>query len=191
MNYKNLLLTSAASLLLATGMTAQAQEDLSCSDIEWSSAVTSEYPSIADACDAVVVKNDKMYARIQVEVQRARGRTLTFKILNNDGTSGGSYTQNMSSSWRANIAGKSYRPSELYRGQELNVYMPHDRWAVIHEDEDGPDDMDATELAAAPMLPKTAGILPLFAAFGLGFMALGGVLGAVRRRLAQAELNST
>jgi hypothetical protein len=35
---------------------------------------------------------------------------------------------------------------------------------------------------AAPMLPKTAGILPLFGLFGAGFMALAAGLGVIRRR---------
>lgn len=183
MTKTKLLASAGLSALLLAGASAQAA-DLSCDDIEFSTAVTSEFPSIAGACDAVVVKNGKKYARVEVEVVRARGRTLTFKIMNNDGTSAGSYSTTVDSSWRAQIDGRSYRASELYRGQELNVYLPEDRWAVIAEDEDGPDDADATVLAAAPMLPKTAGILPLFALFGAGFMGLGVVLGAVRRRLA-------
>ena len=178
-----------ASIGIATMLlsgTALAQADLTCDDIEWSSVVTSEYPSIADACDAVVVKNDKMYARVQVELQRVRGRSLTFKILNNDGSSGGSYTTQVDSDWRAEIGGRSYRANQLERGQQLNVYMPHDRWAVIQEDADGPDDSDATELAAAPMLPKTASPLPLFAMAGAGFLVLAAGLGAIRRRLLKA-----
>jgi hypothetical protein len=182
MTKTKLLVSAGMSALLLMGASAQAQ-DMSCDEIEFSTAVTSEYPSIAGACDAVVVKNGKKFARVQVEVQRARGRTLTFKIMNNDGTSGGSYTTTVDSSWRAKIDGRSYRASELYRGQELNVYMPEDRWAVIQEDDDGPDVADATVLAAAPMLPKTAGMLPLFALFGAGFAGIGLVLGAVRRRL--------
>ncbi len=184
MTKTKLLASAGLSALLLAVSSAQAQADLSCDDIQWSAEVISEYPSIANACDGVVIKNDKMYARIQVELQRVRGRSLTFKILNNDGSSGGSYTTNVDSGWRTRIGGQTYRANELSRGQQLNVYMPADRWAVIQEDEDGPDDMDATALAAAPMLPKTAGMLPLFAVFGAGFMGLGVLLGAVRRRRA-------
>jgi len=158
-------------------------QDMTCSDIEWSSTITSEYPNIGNACDAVVEKNGKMFARVEVEIQRVRGRTLTFKIINNDGSSGGSYTQTVDTSWRAKIAGRSYRPSELFRGQELNVYIPSDRWAVIHEYGDGPAMADAVEIMAAPVLPKTAGVLPLFGLFGAGFMALAAGLGVIRRRM--------
>jgi hypothetical protein len=159
-----------------------AQDDLSCSDIEWSSVVTDQYPSIADACDAVVMKNDKMFARIEVEVMRVRGRTLTFRIMNNDGSSGGNYSQTVDTSWRAKIGGRSYRPRDLSRGQMLNVYMPGDRWAVIHEDDDGPDEADAIALSPAPVLPETASPLPLIGLLGGLFMALGAGLGVIRRR---------
>ncbi len=180
---RKMVVLAGACVALLFGQFALAQEELSCSDIEWSSVVTDEMPSIDDACDAVVEKNGKMFARIEVEIQRVRGRTLTFKILNNDGSSGGSYTKTVDTSWRARIGGSSYRASDLFRGQQLNVYMPHDRWALIPEDEDGPDEADAVMIAAAPMLPTTASPLPLFGLFGAGFMALAAGLGVIRRRV--------
>lgn len=183
MSLRKLAVVGCALATFSMGQQALAQDELACGDIEWSAMVTDQYPSIADACDAVVEKNGSLYARIQVELQRVRGRTLTFKILNNDGTSGGSYTQQVGMSWRAKIGGNSYRPSELNRGQELNVYMPHDRWVVIHEDDDGPDDADAMELVAAPQLPATASPLPLIGLMGGLLLALGSGLGAIRRRL--------
>ena len=72
----------------------------------------------------------------------------------------------------------------LARGQELNVYLPGDRWAIIHEDDDGPDEADAVEVVAAAVLPETASPLPLLALLGLGLAGLGAAFGAVRRRLA-------
>jgi len=180
---KKVAITGGAVLALSIGQAALAQDEVSCSDIEWSSNVTNEVPTIANACDAVVVKNGAQFARVQVEVQRVRGRNLTFKILNNDGSSGGSYTQQVATSWRAKIGGQSYRASELMRGQQLNVYLPNDRWAVIHEDDDGPDMMDAVEVVAAPSLPETASPLPLIGMLGGLFVLLGTGLGAIRRRL--------
>ena len=180
---RKMAVLAGACVALLFGQFAAAQTELSCSDIQWDSVVTDEYPNIAKACDAVMEKNGSMFARIEVEVQRVRGRTLTFKILNNDGTSGGSYKQTVESSWRAKIAGRSYRASDLYRGQKLSVYMPADRWAVIPVDDDGPDVADAVALTAAPMLPKTASPLPLFGLFGGCFMLLAAGIGAIRRRV--------
>jgi hypothetical protein len=179
---RKLMVPLAASAVLIFGQAAQSQ-DLTCADIEWSSVVTNEVPNIADACDEVVEKNGKRFARVEVEIQRVRGRTLTFKIINNDGSSGGSHSQTVDTGWRAKIAGRTYRPSDLSRGQRLNVYLPSDRWAVIVEDDDGPDVEDAVPVMAAAVLPKTAGILPLFGLFGAGFMALAAGLGVIRRRV--------
>lgn len=182
MPLRKLVVLGCAVAAVSFGSTAMAQDELSCSDIEWSSVVTDQYPSIADACDAVVMKNDKMFARIEVEVMRVRGRTLTFRIMNNDGSSGGTYSQTVDTSWRAKIGGRSYRARDLSRGQMLNVYMPGDRWVVIHEDDDGPDEADAIALAPAAVLPETASPLPLIGLLGGLFMALGAGLGVIRRR---------
>jgi hypothetical protein len=183
MYLKKMVFLACTVTALSGGQNALAQDDLSCGDIEWSSMVTERYPNIANACDAVVEKDGKVFAKIEVEVMRVRGRTLTFKILNNDGSSGGNYSQTVETSWRAKIGGRNYRASELSRGQSLNVYMPHDRWAVIHEDDDGPDIEDAVALVAAPELPKTASPLPLIGMLGGLFVLLGTGLGAIRRRL--------
>ncbi|MEP5764556.1 MAG: LPXTG cell wall anchor domain-containing protein [Halieaceae bacterium] len=184
MSLKKLAVIGFAIAGLSLGQQALAQDELTCADIEWSSVVTDQYPNIANACDAVMEKNGRMYARVEVQVQRVRGNTITFKVLNNDGSSGGSYTQNVGMSWRAKIGGQSYRASELMRGQKLNVYMPHDRWAVIHVDADGPDIADAVPLVSAPMLPKTASQLPLIGMLGACLLVLGAGLGVIRRRVA-------
>jgi hypothetical protein len=180
---RKLVVLGGICVALGVGQSAVAQdENMTCADIEWSSTVTNEFPTIESACDAVTVKNGKLFARVEVEVLRVRGRTLTFRFLNNDGTFGGTYTQTVDTAWRAKIGGREYRPRDLSRGQQLNVYMPHDRWAIIHEDDDGPDDMDAVVITAAPMLPETASPLFLFGLGGAGFLALASGLGLVRRR---------
>ncbi len=183
---KKVIATLSAVFLL--GQPALAQDDLSCDDITWSSVVTDQYPSIADACNAVMEKNGQMYARVSVELLRVRGNNLTFKVLNRDGTSGGAYTQNVGNSWRAQISGRSYRARDLSRGQRLNVYLPPDRWAIIHEDADGPDLEDAIELTAAPMLPTTASKLPLVGVVGAGFLLLGAAFTLLRVRRRETAL---
>jgi hypothetical protein len=71
------------------------------------------------------------------------------------------------------------------RGQQLNVYIPEDRFALAVEDADGPDstDMVAIEEEVVEM-PTTASPLFLIGLAGGAFLALGGLLGRVRRRLA-------
>ena len=182
MSFKQLVTLGCAICALVLGQQALAQDELSCSDIEWSSVVTDNYPSIADACDAVVERDGTLFARVQVEVQRVRGNNLTFRVLNNDGTSGGSYTQNVGTSWRANVGGQTLRARDLVRGQQLNVYLPHDRWAIIHETEAEEPALEEIAVAPAAMLPKTASQLPLAGIVGAGLLALGVALTMLRRR---------
>jgi LPXTG-motif cell wall-anchored protein len=187
MSFKQFTALACALVALGFGSQTMAQDDLTCDDIEFSRVVTDNYPSIADACDAVVQRDGTLYARIQVEVQRIRGNNLTFRVLNNDGTSGGSYTQNVGPNWRANIGGRTYRARDLVRGQQLNVYLPSDRWAFVHETADEEPDTvaEVIPVAAAPMLPKTASQLPLAGLVGAGFLLLGATLTLYRRRASQ------
>lgn len=174
-----------ALLCLCFGQQAMSQDSLTCDDIQWSSAVTVQYPKIDEACNAVMEKEGSLYARVTVEVQRVHNNVLTFKVLNRDGSSGGSYTQNVGTSWRAKIGGREYRARELNRGQRLNVYLPGDRWAIIHEGDDGPalEEIEVPAVAAAT-LPATASQWPLVGALGAGLLALGACLGLLRRRFA-------
>ena len=107
MSMKRIAAALCAVVAVSFGSQATAQDDLSCADIEWSSVVTDEYPNISNACDEVVQRDGRLFARIKVELLRVSGNNLTFRVLNNDGTSGGAYTQNVGSSWRARIGGVS------------------------------------------------------------------------------------
>ena len=186
MSFKHFTAFACALLFAAFGMQATAQDELSCDDIEWSSVVTDRYPDISKACDAVVERNGQLFARVQVEVLRARGNNLTFRVLNNDGTSGGSYTQNLGTSWRANIGGRSYRARDLMRGQQLNVYLPGDRWEIIHETMDEEPDLMAEVVPVMPAaeLPKTASQLPVAGVLGAGLLLAGAAFTLLRRRSA-------
>ncbi len=181
MTFKHLPVIGAL-LGLLLGQQAMAQDSLTCDDIEWSAVITDTYPEIDRACNAVMEKNGEVFARVSIEVQRVRNNVLTFRVLNNDGSSGGSFTQNMGTEWRASVGGEELRARDLMRGQRLNVYLPGDRWAVIMEDEDGPDMADAVPVAPAPELPTTASQWPLVGALGAGLLMLGAAFSVMRQR---------
>jgi hypothetical protein len=103
---------------------------------------------------------------------------MTFRPLHIDGTKGDSRSVTLDSSWRAKIAGREYRASDLMRGQSLNVYLPEDRFALAIEDSD-----DFMVIEEATEMPTTASPLFLVGLAGGAFLALGGLLSGIRRRL--------
>jgi hypothetical protein len=133
-------------------------------------------------CQTVYEKNGKLFAKTSVEVVRVRGNTMTFRPIHTDGTKGDSRSVTLDSSWRAKIAGREYRASDLMRGQELNVYLPEDRFALAVED-DSLDDSDFMAIEETTEMPTTASPLFLIGLAGGAFLALGGLLSGIRRRL--------
>ena len=176
----------ALSLSAGSLMAAKAVESttVTCADLNWSAEVLAANPDIAQMCRTVYEKDGRLFAKTSVEVVRVRGNTMTFRPLHTDGTKGDSRSVTLESSWRANIAGRQYRASDLMRGQNLNVYLPEDRFALAVEDDDGIDEADIMVIEDATEMPTTASPLFLLGLAGGAFLALGGLLSGIRRRLA-------
>ena len=158
---------------------------VTCADLNWSAEVLARNPDIAAMCQTVYEKDGTLFAKTSIEVVRVRGNTMTFRPKHIDGTLGDSRTVTLDSSWRATIGGRQYRASDLSRGQNLNVYVPEDRFALAFEDDDGLDDSDMMhEIEDATEMPTTASPLFLVGLVGGAFLALGGMLTGMRRRSA-------
>ena len=180
---KKLAIATGMALSLSMGQAAMAQTP-TCADISWSATVLANNPDIAQTCRGVYEKDGQLFAKATIEVVRVRGNTITFRTLHTDGTRGDSRSMTVDSGWRASIGGRNYRASDLMRGQELNVYLPSDRWALMVEDDDGMTDDDAEHvIEEAVAMPVTASPLFLVGLAGGGFLALGGLLSGIRRRL--------
>lgn len=184
---KEIITVTGLGFALASGTTlaqsAAESTTVTCEDLNWSAEVLARNPDIGQTCRAVYEKDGRLFAQVPIEVIRTRGNTMTFRTLHTDGTRGESRSVTMDPSFRAQIGGRSYRVSDLNRGQQLNVYLPEDRFALIMEDEDGPDAADAVDIEDATVMPTTASPLFLIGLAGGAFLALGGVVGAMRRRL--------
>ena len=180
---KKLAVAMGMALSLSMGQNAIAQTP-TCADIQWSAEVLARNPDIGQTCRGVYEKDGRMFAKASIEIVRVRGNNLTFRTLHTDGTRGDSRSITVDSSWRAEIGGRNYRASDLMRGQELNIYIPSDRWALIVEDDDGMDGDDEHVIEEAVAMPTTASPLFLVGAIGGAFLALGGLLSGIRRRLA-------
>lgn len=174
-------LSVSAGSLMAQDRTVSST--VTCADLNWSAEVLAMNPDIGESCQSVFEKNGELYAKATVEVVRVRGNRMTFRPLHTDGTMGDSRSIQLPSSWRAEIGGRSYRASDLMRGQQLNVYLPQDRFALAVHDEDGPDTADMIVIEEEVVeMPTTASPLFLIGAVGGAFLALGGVLSGLRRR---------
>ena len=156
----------------------------SCADLNWSAEVLAANPDIAMSCQAVYEKDGELFAKATIEVIRVRGNRMTFRTMHTDGGKGDSRSITLPATWRAEIGGRSYRASDLMRGQQLNVYIPQDRFALAVEDSDGVDAADVVVIEEAVVeMPSTASPLFLIGLAGGAFIALGGLLSGVRRRL--------
>ncbi len=157
----------------------------SCADLNWSAEALAANPDIGKTCQAVYEKDGKLFAKATIEVVRVRGNRMTFRTLHTDGGKGDSRSISVDNAWRAEIGGRSYRASDLMRGQQLNVYIPEDRFALVVEDADGPDEMDIVAIEEEVVeMPTTASPLFLIGLAGGAFIALGGLLSGLRRRFA-------
>lgn len=184
---KKIALATGMALSLSAG-SLMAQDSTSgavtCADLNWAAQVLAQNPDVGESCQSVLEKNGKLYAKVTVEVVRVRGNRMTFRPLHTDGTMGDTRSVQVDSSWRADIGGRKYRAGDLMRGQQLNVYIPEDRFALAVHDADGPDEMDLITIEEEVIaMPATASPLFLIGAIGGGLLALGGLLTGIRRRL--------
>lgn len=188
MNKKMVIAVGMALSVSAGSLMAQdktVSSTVTCADLNWSAEVLANNPDIAESCQSVFEKDGELYAKATVEVVRVRGNRMTFRPLHTDGTMGDSRSIQVPSSWRAEIGGRSYRASDLMRGQQLNVYLPQDRFALAVSDgsDEGPDEVDMIVIEEEVVeMPTTASPLFLIGAAGGAFLALGGMLSGLRRR---------
>lgn len=182
---KKLVIGMGFALSMGMGQAMAQDAAPTCADLNWSAEVLAANPDVGKSCKGVYEKDGKLYAKVGIEVVRVRGNRLTFRTMHTDGTKGDSRSIVLDNSWRAEIGGREYRVSDMMRGQELNVYLPEDRFALIVEDADGPDEIDIVDIEEEVVeMPTTASPLFLIGLLGGAFVALGGMLSGIRRRLA-------
>jgi hypothetical protein len=190
---KRIIAVAGAVLALSWSQSTFAQQ-ASCRDITFTGPVAREFPNARDACLGVVTRADgRQYAHFQARVRNVRGNTVEAEFKMPDGSYGRPVSVTPEPSARVRIGGRSYRYSELARGQELDVYLPPDRWEIAVPTNPDVEFVAAEEVTlvglaqptqtlAANTLPRTASPLPLIGALGGVLTALGFGLAAIRRR---------
>lgn len=191
MNHLSRVFFLVVSLIaLAASPVALAQDAPGCADLEFAKEITDVLPQANQACREVVMKDGEPYARFTAEIVSNQARTVRAKFKRADGTWTESYKFRPDQKARIHIQGQSYRWSEIDRGQQLDVYLPPDRFEIAtHEDPNVAFEETAVvvafvtvERAPREELPTTASLLPLAGALGALFVALGAGIRLFRRR---------
>jgi hypothetical protein len=162
-----------------------------CDEITWSAETLARYPSIASACQGVVVRNGTTYVKFEGTVRRVADRGQSLTVAFKDGER---LTLTPPPETTFYINGKATPPRSLRPGDELRFYVPETRLvaSVFEETDTAPpvevpmspppaEEEETVAMAPAEPLPKTAGPLPLLGIAGLGFLGLGALL-RIRRR---------
>ena len=199
--------TAGAQQQLDTqNLPASGVQAASCAEVAWDEELLALYPRIAEGCQEVLISEGEKWARFDADFASSdtRDGTVTLNFKNRAGNPMGNVTLKPAPEQRVSIDGRSYRFSELTRGQQLNVYVPERMFAVSVEP-GAPAELlaqivpapvtaaqaEPAELLAqaepaptritAQRLPDTAGPLPLLLLGGLASL-LGGLGLAIRRR---------
>lgn len=187
MMFRKLMMAVAMACAVASGSSLAQDPNMravvTCSDLNWSAQVLAANPDIEQSCRGVYEKDGRLYAEAEVEVVRVRGSTITFRPLHVDGSKGESRKITVAPAWRATIDGREYRASELERGQQLQVYLPEDRFALALQDDDGPTETEIIIIEDALVsMPATASPLFAIGLSGAVLLLIAGALRGARRR---------
>lgn len=180
-------LVASAMVALGASQAAYSQSP-DCSDLMFNEVITSQFPSAGDACLDVVEKDGTQFAKFSAEIVRVRGGEVRARFKRPDGSFTDTYSFNPPRSARVNIQGRSYRYSELSRGQELNIYLPPDRWEVATHSDPETDFAGAGSVVTIALvsvgrerLPTTASFLPLLGLIGALMLGLGAAVVTLRK----------
>ena len=161
-----------------------------CPGVNFTGPVATQFPEARNACLEMVTREGQQFAHLKGEIVGVSGGEVRAKFKLPNGQYSPTYSFRPPSSARINIAGTRYRFNELQRGQELDVYLPPDRWEFdVPETESFAAAAPAevvritTITVASPTLPKTASSVPLIGLLSVALLALGTGLTLVRRQL--------
>jgi hypothetical protein len=173
---------------LATAPPALAQGG--CGDITFTGPVAQRFPEAKNACLEMVTKNGQQFAHFKGEIVDVRSGQVRARFKLPNGQYSQTYAFTPDPATRININGQRYRFSELQKGQELDVYLPPDRWEFELPTSDSFAAAPAADVirittitVAAASLPRTASSVPLVGLLSVALLALGTGLTLIRRRL--------
>jgi hypothetical protein len=174
---------------LATTHSASAQGG--CGGVTFTGPVLSQLPEAASACREIVTRNGQQFAHFKAEIMGTSGSQIRARFAMPNGQYSKTFQFTAPQGSRVNIAGRNYRFNDLSQGQELDVYLPPDRWELEVPSTENFAAAPAADVvrittitvASASTLPKTASSVPLVGLLSVVLLTLGTGLALVRRRL--------
>ena len=113
-----------------------------CEDITWNAALLKAFPRAPAACQEVVVRDGKKYARFNAKVTAVAPDTVTVRFLNVAGDPGREITLKPGPDARIEIGGKKVKYATLKKDDELTFFVPEQTAGVISD----PDDTAASTI---------------------------------------------
>jgi len=107
-----------------------------CMDITWSPEFIKSFPRAPAACQEVVVRNDKKFARFDAKVTAVGPGVVKVRFSNVAGDSGREISIKPGPNSRVLMDGKKVEYSKLRMGDRLTVWMPEREIGVISDPDD-------------------------------------------------------
>lgn len=187
-----LLLASGAALSQTTMDRSFKAVSKDCAGVQWTQEALQQYPNLSRACQSVEVRDGKTYVKFQGTVARNvdRGKQIDVRVKDGD-----TVTLSPPEGTSVYINDRKTPVSQLSRGDELNFYIPEDRFtAQLAQDTSAQPQLVTVPIVyretttyqtpeRTASLPATAtdrGLMLIFAAIALLFGATL-TLGRVRK----------
>jgi len=135
MTKKHLSAVALASLLAIPAI-AMAEDKMGCNDVNWGAEVTEAFPQAQKACQAIVMKDDVVYAQFKAKVTDAKKDEVTVEFMdrNDKPVSRVKFAPPEGDTVlvRSSTApdGIKTEYSKLQKGSIISFYVPHDRWGL-------------------------------------------------------------
>ncbi len=104
-----------------------------CMDIKWNPAFLKSFPRAPAACQEVVERNGKMFARFTAKVTAVGSDAVTVRFLNVAGDAGREVTLKPNPDARVTMAGAEVKYSTLRKDDVLTFWVPEMQLGVIAE----------------------------------------------------------
>jgi hypothetical protein len=124
------IIVAVSALLGAQAFAAGPEYVMNCDDLvtklnlEATAEAKERFRDMKGSCLGVVDRNGNLYMHTKMVVRRVSGNKVTLYVPANDST----IVVTPDASMRVDIAGQKFRPRDLTRGQELDLYVSVDRF---------------------------------------------------------------